>query len=607
MHLRKFRRTKDGKLHVYWGLVENVRVGRKVRQRVVCYLGDLAEQQAAAYGELARSVRPRSRYPSPPDLFPAEARVAAATPVEILPDQVRVENVKGFGDAWAGLGLWRMLGLDRFFEEQCEPGREDVPWATMIAYAAIARFCEASSDLAVAESFTDRSALPDLLGIDPSKINEDRLYRALDRALPHKGALTRKLKERYGELFGVDYDLLLYDLTSTYFEGEANRNPLARRGYSRDGRSDAKQVVLALVVTREGLPLSHEVFPGNRTDVTTLRAIVRLMECKFGRAKRVWVMDRGIASEDNLAWLRQRGGHYLVGTPKGKLKSFEKDLLSADWREVRDGLDVAFARSPEHADEVFVLCRSRDRREKELAMLKRFGDRIEEGLQAIAEACRRPRGRLRDKLALGKRLGALFSKNSRAARLFEYAVEEKEGHLHLSWQRREPTGESWAERTAGHYLLRANFSGDLTPDQLWRAYIQLTEIEAAFRSFKTDLGLRPIFHQTEDRVKAHILICFLALAMRKTFELRLENYGLGRSVGKVLSELRAWQSMDVVLQTTDGTQLRLRTIATPQPALKILLQRMAMKPPKRLLATQNVVKKQGPKKRQLTSNQTPTI
>ncbi len=603
MHLRKFRRAKDGKLHIYWGLVENVREGRKVRQRVVCYLGDLDEEQAASYGDLARSVRPRPRYPVAPDLFPADPRAAA--PVEILPDQTRVENVRDFGDAWAGWNLWRMLGLDRLFEQQCEPGREDIPWATMIAYAAIARFCEASSDLAVAESFTDRSALADLLGIDPDKVNDDRLYRALDRALPHKSALTRKLKERYGELFGVDYDLLLYDLTSTYFEGEACRNPLARHGYSRDGRSDAKQIVLALVVTREGLPLSHEVFPGNRTDLTTLRAIVRLMECKFGRAHRIWVMDRGIASEDNLAWLRRRGGHYLVGTPRGKLKDFEKELLSADWREVRDGLDVMLARSPDEADEVFVLCRSRDRREKELAMLKRFGDRIEEGLAAIAEACRRPRGPLRDKLALGKRLGVLLSKNSRAARLFEYAVEEKEGHLHLSWQRREPTGESWAERTAGHYLLRANLSGELTPEQLWRAYIQLTEIEAAFRSFKTDLGLRPLFHQTADRVKDHILICFLALAMRKTFELRLEHHGLGRSVGKVLLELRAWRSMDVVLQTTDGRELRLRRIATPQPALKIILQQMAMKPPKSLLAAPNVVEKQHRKKRQPQANQTP--
>jgi transposase len=602
MHLRKFRRTKDGKLHIYWGLVENVREGRKVRQRVVCYLGDLDKQQAASYEDLARSARTRPRHPIAPDLF--SVAPPAAAPVEILPDQTRVENVRDFGDAWVGWNLWRMLELDRFFQEQCEPGREDIPWATMIAYAAIARFCEASSDLAVAESFTDRSALADLLGIDPAKVNDDRLYRALDRALPHKGALTRNLKERYGELFGVDYDLLLYDLTSTYFEGETRRNALARHGYSRDGRSDARQIVLALVVTREGLPLSHEVFPGNRTDVTTLRAIVRLMECKFGRAHRIWVMDRGIASEDNLAWLRQRGGHYLVGTPKGKLKNFEKELLSGNWREVRDGLDVMLARSPDEADEVFVLCRSRDRREKELAMLKRFGDRIEEGLAAIAEACQRLRSPLSDKIALGKRLGALLSKNSRAARLFDYTVEDKEGRLHLSWRRREPTGENWAERTAGHYMLRTNLSGELAPDQLWRAYIQLTEIEAAFRSLKTDLGLRPIFHQTPGRVKAHVLICFLALVMRKTFEIRLEQHGLGRSVGKVLAELRAWRSMDVVLQTTDGRELRLRRLATPQPALKIILQRMAMKPPPSLLSTPNVVEKQPPKKRQLQANQT---
>ena len=607
MHLRKFRRSKNGKLHVYWGLVESVRVGRKVRQRLVCYLGDLNDGEAWAYGDLACSLRPGSgRFsPCPSDLFAdgaadAAARPAAAAkgPVEILADQTRVENVRDFGDAWVGLNLWRMLGLERFFAERCgPPGREDVAWPTMIAYAALARFCEPSSDLAVAESFTDRSALADLLGVEAAKINDDRLYRTLDRALAHKGALARELKARYGELFGVEHDLLLYDLTSTYFEGECAKNPLARHGYSRDGRSDARQIVIALVVTREGLPLACEVFAGNRVDSTTLRAIVRLMEWKFGRAHRVWVMDRGIASEANLAWLRTRGGLYLVGTPRGQLKAFEKELLAADWREVREGLEVAFARSPENQDETFVLCRSADRREKELAMLRRFGDRIEAGLRAIAAACERRRAPLRDRFALGKRLGALLSKNSRAARLFEVRVEERDGGgggLRLAWKRREATGESWAERTAGHYLLRANFPTHLSPEELWRAYIQLTEIEAAFRSLKSDLGVRPVFHQTKDRVKAHVFVCFLALAMRKTLELRLDQWGLGRSVGKVLSELRAWRSMDVVLTTADGRELRRRVIAVPHPALKILLHRMAMKPPKRLLEPPNVVKKTPP-------------
>lgn len=589
MYLRKFRRAKDGKIHFYWGLVESVRVGCKTRQRVVCYLGDLEEAGAEAYEELARRLEKRPE--PPPDFFDPPARVCRER-VEIFPDQVSVERVRDFGDAFVGLGLWRALGLERFFRERIEPGREAVDWATMIAYEAVGRFCDgAGSELAISESFTDRSALCDLLGIDPARINKDRLYRTLDEALEHKDALSKHLQESYRDLFGIEYDLLLYDLTSTYFEGEAANNPKARRGYSRDGRSDCKQVVIALVVTREGLPLTHEVFDGNRVDVTTVREIVQSVEKKFGRAGRVWVMDRGMSSEENLEWMRQRGALYLIGTPKGLLREFEKELLEENWKQVREGLEVKLVRSAENAEEMFVLCRSEERREKEMAMIRRFAERIEEGLKKLQEACRREKRALRDRLELGKRLGSLMSANTRASRLFTVNVEETEkGHLQLNWTRRAPNGESWAERSAGHYLLRTNLREELSPEELWKAYINLTQIEEAFRRLKTDLGLRPVYHQKENRVQAHIFICFLALALLKSFELGLEQSGLGRSPIKVLSELRAWRSMDILLPTTDGRTLRRRLIARPEPALKILLQRMGLRTPKRIHSDPLVVK-----------------
>ena len=593
MYLRKIRRRKAGKAHWYWALVESVRVGAKVRQRTVAYLGDVADEEATGWEHLVRRLEGRPL--CEPDLL--ERRERPATPVEIFPNRVRVERVRDFGDAFVGLGLWRYLGLNRFFAECLARGREAIAWATMVAYATVARFCEPTSELATAESFTDRSALADLLGLDPLAINEDRLYRTLDRALRHKSSLAVHLRTTYAALFGTDYDLLLYDLTSTYFEGQADGIPQARYGYSRDKRSDCKQVVIALIVTREGLPLDFEIFDGNRRDHQTLQQIVEAVEAKFGRAGRIWVMDRGLSTEENLTWLRARGGFYLVGTPKGMLRQFERQLLEASWKEVHDGLDVALLRAPDGSEEMFVLCRSRDRIEKERAILTRFANRIKEGLEKIAPACGRRRAPLRDRLELGKRLGALLKANSRASRLFDIRVEElPHGRLRLSWTRKSPDGTSWAERTAGHYLLRAHVGGQLTPDQFWHAYIQLTRIEEQFRKFKSNLAVRPIFHKTQPRVHGHIFVSFLSLVMLQTFEQHLDNAGLGRSPQKVLGELRAWRSMDVVLPTTDGHELRRRVVATPEPALKTLLARLRIRPPKTVPNPQNVVEKSPLKK-----------
>ena len=611
MFLRKFRRRKDGKAHAYWALVESVRVGAKVRQRIVAYLGDVGDEETTGWEHLVRRLECRPL--CEPELF--ERREVPAKPVEIYPDRVRVERVRDFGDAFVGLGLWRYVGLDRFFGERMPRGREAIARATMVAYAAVARFCEPSSELAVAESFTDRSALADLLGVDPLAINEDRLYRTLDHALKHKSALAAHLRSTYAGLFGADYDLLLYELTSTYFEGEAAGIPQARYGYSRDTRSDlprraggtagCKQVIVALIVTRERLPLDFEIFDGNRRDHQTLQEIVEAAETKFGRAHRIWVMDRGLATEDNLSWLRGRGGFYLVGTPKSMLRRFERQWLEASWKQVRDGLDVALVEAPDHSEEMFVLCRSRDRCEKERAILNRFANRIEEGLEKIAQACRRRRAPLRDRLELGKRLGALLKANSRASRLFDVRVEElpRGRRLHLAWTRKSPDGTLWAERTAGHYLLRAHLGGQLTADQFWRAYIQLTRVEDAFRKLKSTLAVRPVFHKTQPRVHAHIFLSFLSLVMLQTFEVHLQGAGLGRSPQKVLAELRAWNSMDVILPTTDGRHLRRRVIAQPEPALKILLAQLRIRPPNTLPNRQNVVETMALKKTQPSQNQ----
>jgi len=325
--------------------------------------------------------------------------------------------------------------------------------------------------------------LADLLGIPADKVNEQRLYRALDMLLPHKEALEVFLKNRLGELFGLEYDLLLYDVTSTYFEGLAAANPLARRGYSRDHRPDCKQVCIGLVVTKGGMPLGYEVFAGNRVDVTTLQEIVETMERRYGRADRIWVSDRGMMSADNIAFLKQGGRRYIIGTPKSMLRQFERELLAKDWHTIRDGLEVKLCPTPD-GDETFVLCRSRDRREKEKAMHDRFEQRIEEGLQRIASSCHRQR---LEPLVVAQRVGRLLGQNSRAAGLFHTEVKTSpDGRATLQWTKTE-RWRDWAALSEGCYLLRSNVT-DWSDEDLWKAYIQLTEAEAAFRVHRATCG-----------------------------------------------------------------------------------------------------------------------
>jgi transposase len=488
---------------------------------------------------------------------------------------VRVEHRRKFGGPWLGMELIAAIGLNEFLARTMPPGEEDVPWSLMALVLIICRLCEPSSELHIAEHFYAHSALADLLGIPPEKINQQRLYRALDALLPYKEALEIFLKNRLGELFGLEYDLLLYDVTSTYFEGEAARNPQARRGYSRDHRPDCKQVCIGLVVSKCGMPLGYEVFAGNRTDVTTLQEIVETMERRYGRADRIWVVDRGMVSADNIEFLKRDGRRYIVGTPKSMLKEFERELLAGDWQTIRAGLEVKLCSAPD-GQETFVLCRSRDRREKEKAMHERFEKRIEEGLRRIEAGCQKQRLK---PLAVAQRLGRLLGQNSRAAGLFQTEVQTAaDGRASLAWNKVEQWRD-WAALSEGCYLLRSNVA-DWSEEELWKAYTQLTEAEGAFRIHKSDLRLRPIWHQKEERVQAHILVCFLAYVLWKTLGQQCRRAGLGDEPRRVFEELGEIELVDVVLPTRQGAEIRRRCITEPTDHQAILLAHLKMHLPK---------------------------
>jgi len=441
----------------------------------------------------------------------------------------------------------------------------------------LGRLCDPSSELRLAEQFYEHSALPDLLGVPAEKVNEDRLYRTLDALLPHKPALEKHLQQKLGELFALEYDLLLYDVTSTYFEGEAKINPLAQRGYSRDHRPDCKQVNIALVVSRSGMPVGYEVFAGNRHDATTLEEMIEHIEKLHGRAQRIWVLDRGMVSEENVEFLKQGQRRYIVGTPKSMLKRYERELLAEDWRPVHAGLEVRLCPAPDGA-EVFILCRSAQRQQKEQAMHARFEKRIEEGLRKIETACAK---RKQNPLLIAQRVGRLLGKNTRAAGLFQVQVEaDSNGLARFRWSKSEPWRD-WARLTEGCYLLRSNVI-DWTPEELWRAYIQLTEAEDAFRIQKSDLQIRPVWHQKQERVQAHILVCFLAYVLWKTLEAQCRQAGLGDEPRPVFRELSEIALVDVVLPTRNGITLRKRCIGQPNQHQLVLLQHLGLKLPSTL-------------------------
>ncbi len=589
MFLRRNRKRKAGADYDYWTLVESVRTARGPRQRVVATIGKLPgfeREEQIGWEEIGRILSGKPR-PAPGFFDQPEDPPSWAT---VNLNGVRVERLRHFGDVYVGLLLWNRLGFAEFCKEQMRSGREEVPWWIMAAILVLARFCAPSSELQIAESWYGKTALEDLLGVTSDKIDEDRLYRALDVLLPHKDELCGHLQKRYGELFGCSFDFLFYDITSTYFEGSARRNPQAKRGYSRDGRPDCPQVCIGLVTTREGLPIAFEVFDGNRPDVTTPQEMVAIMEAKYGKAKRVWVMDRGMVSEENLSFLRSTGARYVVGTPKSMLKKFEHELVEQNWEEVQPGVDVKLCRSPEGMEETFVLCRSAGRKEKENAILSRFVDNLETRLRKLAEQAQA--GKVRDRQKVERQIGRLLERNSRAASLFRVEVTEsgtgQEARLSIRITKNEERYR-WAMETGGSYILRTNWS-ETDPKTLWNTYIQLTEVEDSFRTEKYDLGMRPIFHHKEDRTQAHILVCFLALTLWRTLQQWMKGCGLGTAPRKLLEELGELRLLDVLLPTREK-MIRLRMVATPEMKLRHLLQRLKIPIPNRPKMIENVVEK----------------
>ena len=592
MYIRQCFRNVEGERRAYWALVESVRTERGPRQNVVAWLGSLDEAGRLGVLQAARGIdndavtQGTSSKLIQPALFEFEDTPVEPSWVRVNTNAVRVENSRQFGGPWLALQLIEQLKLDEFLNKHLPKGKEHIQWSLTSMILVIARLLDPSSELYISEQWYPKTALPDLLGVPVDRVDDNRLYRALDELLPHKEALEIHLKNRMGELFDIEYDLLLYDVTSTFFEGQCMNNPLAQRGYSRDQRSDCKQVCIALVVTRCGMPLGYEVFAGNTADVTTVKGIVEMMEKRYGKSDRIWVMDRGMTSEDNLEFLRQENRRYIIGTNKALLKKFEQDLLKADWNTIRDGIEVKLCKMPKDEDsdstdevtETFILCRSRDRKEKDKAIVQRAADKIAERLTSMKARCEKQN---RDQLIVSREIGRLLGQNTRASHLFDVKVLIKDKKFALiEWKRIKPATD-WHELSDGCYLLRTNVT-DWSDEELWKAYIQLTEAENAFRIQKSDLSIRPVWHQKEERVRAHIFVCFLSYVLWKTLGQLCKKAGLGDEPRRVISELSEIRLVDVVLPTDTGHEIRNRCVARPSEHQKILLEKLGLRLPTRI-------------------------
>ncbi len=584
MFLRATRRRKDGKEHRYFSVVENRRVsGGEVAQRQLLYLGEINDSQEAAWRKTLKVFDEAEKRYAMLSLFPDDREVPAEAidSIQVKLSEMELHRPRAFGNCWLGCHLWQQLGLDEFWRQRLSVGveRETVAWEKVLELLVVNRLIEPGSEFRLHRQWFDRSAMAELLEVDFAVAEKDRLYRCLDRLLDHKQELFVYLRRRWQDLFGAEFDVLLYDLTSTYIEGQGQQIPKAKHGYSRDQRFDCRQVVIALVITPEGFPLAYEVMEGNTSDRTTLRAFLEKIENTYGKARRVWVMDRGIPTEEVLGEMREpgRGVCYLVGTPRGKIRQYEKKWLELPWRKVRESVEVKL-----FADEgeLFVLAKSEGRREKETAMRRRRLARLLWKLRALRRS-----GPPRDQLLL--RMGGAKKEAGRAYSFVELRLP-KEGEA--------VTPQSFtfaldkhklrkAELRDGYYLLRSNLVAE-DPAVLWDRYVQLTQIEAAFKSLKSELGLRPIYHQLEHRVEAHILIAFLAYCLLVTLKNRLQALAPGLTPRAVLEKLATIQMLDVCFPTTDGRWLLMPRYTQPEPDQQLLLHRLKLslpqQPPPRL-------------------------
>jgi len=574
MHLKTHRRNKDGKEHRYFSVVENRRLRTgKMAQRRVLYLGEINDSQQAAWRKTLEVFDESEQRFTELSLFPEDRDLPrdAVNSIQIKLDQMELHRPQAWGNCWLGCELWHQLRLDEFWSAQLPSQREAVPWERVLQLLVVNRLIDPGSEFRLHRQWFDQSAMAELLGVDFAVAEKDRLYRCLDRIGDRKQELFVYLRQRWQDLFGAQFDILLYDLTSTYFEGEAEETPKAKRGYSRDHRPDCLQVVLALVITPEGLPLAYEVMDGNTSDRTTLRGFLEQVEKIHGKARRVWLMDRGIPTEEVLGEMRAAGDvFYLVGTPRGKIQRYEKKWLALPWQKVRDSVEVKlFAED----GELYVLAKSEGRRAKEKAIRRRKLARLLWKLRAMRRSCP-----ARDQLLL--RIGAAKKEAGRAygfvrislpkdgaevtRRSFTFAVD------------RDKLGK--AERRDGHYLLRSNLAGE-DPAVLWDRYVQLTQVEAAFKTMRSELGLRPIYHQVEQRVEAHILVAFLAYCLTVTLRQRLQALAPGLTPKAVLEKLAAIQMLDVCFPTTDGRWLIMPRYTQPTPEQQVLLHTLQLNLP----------------------------
>jgi transposase len=582
MFLRCHKRLKDGKEHRYYSIEESRRLqsGRIVQRRVL-YLGEISDSQQAAWRRTLEVFEEGQHGPTTLSLFPDDRPVPAdaVDSVQVKLSEMQLRRARPFGNCWLGCELWRQLELNRFWGQKLAGGRERVSWAQVLELLVINRLIAPGSEFHLHREWFDHSAMDVLLGTDFAVAEKDRLYRCLDRVLEHKPALFQHLQQRWKNLFDASFDVLLYDLTSTYVEGEAELNPKAKRGYSRDGRPDCKQVIVALVITPEGFPMAYEVMDGNTSDKTTLRGFLAKVEDLYGRAQRVWLMDRGIPTEAILAEMRDpaREMFYLVGTPKARVSKYEKQWLELPWRKVRGSVEVKLFHQER---ELYVLAKSEGRQAKEMAMRRKKLARLLRKLRTMRRSCPK-----RDQLLM--RIGAAKTEAGRAFGFVRITLPKAGQEVtratftfSLDKARLKET-----ELRDGHYLLRTNLTAE-DPAVLWDRYIQLTQIEAAFKCLKSELGIRPIFHQLEHRVEAHILVAFLAYCLSVTLKHRLTAYAPGLTPRAVLEKLAAIQILEVILPTTDGRHLIMPRHTEPEPDLALLLQHLKLtlppQPPPRL-------------------------
>jgi len=581
MYLKCHQRIKDGKEHRYWSIVESVRTERGVMKRQLLYLGELNDSQKAQWcsaldvmDESDDSVRQMSLFPEdrtpPPDV---------ANPVQIRLSQMTLRHPRQWGGCWLAMELWNQLGLDCFWAPRLPDSRKGTEWLNVLKTLTAYRLLDPGSEWRLHRDWFKTSAMADLLGAEDSIAAKDTLYRCLDKLCGHKTDLFSFLKAQWSLLFNASYDVLLYDLTSTYFECDVPENEGLRKfGYSRDKRSDCVQVVIALIVTPEGFPVAYEVMPGNTSDKTTLPDFLRKIEAQYGKMNRLWIMDRGIPTETALEQMRQEGASYLVGTPRGRLSKLEDQLFTQPWKQVQEQIEVKLARDGE---DLYVLTRSGGRCDKERSMrrkkLKKLWNRLHEirGMKTLK----------RDALLL--KLGAAKQDAGKVWELVDIdlpgpreAVTPSTFRFRLNRKKLRKT-----RRGEGTYLLRTNLTAG-NPEELWKQYIVLTEVEQAFKELKNDLDIRPVYHQKDDRIESHIFVSFLSYCLQVTLKQRAKTKAPGLTPRAILEKFKAMQMIDVHLPTTDGRNLILPRYTQPEKDVQLLLHQLNLalpeQPPPRL-------------------------